>query len=416
MVNEIIEKQGRALNMIENIYSGNEGKNNMKEESKLYKIPKNIRQVGQTQENYKIYVEDYVITFIRQLAQKDTNAYQVAVLLGEPALIDEIQYIFIKGAVEVKKMSSEEEIVLDQSTWSDIYEEIQKYFSETEIIGWVLARSGISWENEEQFKKIHIDNFSGQDKVFLTYDPIEKEENFFLYRINSLRKQRGYYIYYEKNIEMQNYLVERHKGEGVEIIEDTTTKSMRNVMEKKQQIKTEKKGRQGWYTLGGAVAAVIILASAYAINYPEQWEQVRQTMSNVTSQWMATTEDNSKNLNEKNADKEESTPVEVETGNVTTIKQEAIVGDRTEEEGKKQEDQNTNSQKEEGDTKEVSDVVGEKVNTETKDFYIVQKGDSLASISKKIYKTLNKVKTLQKINNIENPDEIFIGQKIILPQ
>lgn len=442
--------------MIENIYSQSEQGNRKKETSKLYKIPKNIRQVGQPQDNPKIYAEDYVITFIRQLAEENTNAYQMAILLGEPVLINEMQYIFIRGAVEVNNVSTEEELLLDQSTWSEIYEEIKKYFSEVEIVGWMLTKSGISWEEGERFKKIHIDNFSGQDKVFLTYDPIEKEENFFLYKSGNLTKQRGYYIYYERNVEMQNYLVERHKGAGVESNEDNATKSVRDVMEKKQQKKLEKKGKSGWYTLGGAVAAAFILAGAYAVNNPEQWEQIRQTMSGVTTQWLAPTENNNETVNGEKGNKN-STPVEMSSGNVTTIKQETVVGDRTQKEGSKDikedkdkgdntsgeaigekeemgtstkapNDTQENKGKKEGALKSGENVdevmaainknnenLSNGVQTETKNYYVVQKGDSLASISMRLYKTLKKVEILQELNNIDNPDEIYIGQKIVLP-
>ena len=33
-----------------------------------YELPKNIRQVGNAPGNYKIYVEDYVMTYLRRIA------------------------------------------------------------------------------------------------------------------------------------------------------------------------------------------------------------------------------------------------------------------------------------------------------------------------------------------------------------
>ena len=37
-------------------------------------------------------------------------------------------------------------------------------------------------------------------------DTAEQEEAFFRYENNFLVRQSGYYIYYEKNIQMQNYM------------------------------------------------------------------------------------------------------------------------------------------------------------------------------------------------------------------
>ena len=49
------------------------------------------------------------------------------------------------------------------------------------------------------------------------------------------------------------------------------------------------------------------------------------------------------------------------------------------------------------------------------DAYIVCKGDTLTGISLRIYGTENRVKEICKLNRIQNPDAIQIGQKIMLP-
>ncbi len=54
--------------MIETVYSnesGDTGRTNKAPNS--FKMPKNIRQVGKSNAIKKIYVEDYVMTFIKQL-------------------------------------------------------------------------------------------------------------------------------------------------------------------------------------------------------------------------------------------------------------------------------------------------------------------------------------------------------------
>ena len=47
--------------------------------------------------------------------------------------------------------------------------------------------------------------------------------------------------------------------------------------------------------------------------------------------------------------------------------------------------------------------------------YVVKKGDSLWSIAKRYLGSGFKYKDIAKSNNISNPDDIEVGQKIILP-
>ena len=48
-------------------------------------------------------------------------------------------------------------------------------------------------------------------------------------------------------------------------------------------------------------------------------------------------------------------------------------------------------------------------------YYIVQSGDSLESISTKIYGNKSRVERIKELNQIENADTIFAGQKLNLP-
>ncbi|HBY71668.1 MAG TPA: peptidoglycan-binding protein, partial [Lachnospiraceae bacterium] len=57
--------------MIETIYSSDNETGTTNRVQPIFKMPKNIRQVGKVSGNRKIYVEDYVMTFIKQLAGED---------------------------------------------------------------------------------------------------------------------------------------------------------------------------------------------------------------------------------------------------------------------------------------------------------------------------------------------------------
>lgn len=49
------------------------------------KLPKNIRQIGNPASNWKIYVEDYVYTYLHPAAEQERAEKKVCVLFGKSA-------------------------------------------------------------------------------------------------------------------------------------------------------------------------------------------------------------------------------------------------------------------------------------------------------------------------------------------
>ena len=47
-----------------------------------------------------------------------------------------------------------------------------------------------------------------KDQFFYTADPLDREDAFYLYENGHLFRQHGYYIYYDRNEAMQNYMIE----------------------------------------------------------------------------------------------------------------------------------------------------------------------------------------------------------------
>lgn len=145
----------------------------------LFCMPKNIRQIGQPEENRRIYIEDYVMSFIGYLGKEGTNEYKTAVFLGEYREWEGKQCIFIQGAIEVEGIDLEEGKCFPKEIWEKIYQDIEDNFKNESIVGWMLTKAGISMEPTDILEKIHIDNFSGQDKTLMLYDTLEREESFF---------------------------------------------------------------------------------------------------------------------------------------------------------------------------------------------------------------------------------------------
>ena len=117
--------------MIETVYNNENGEANRTGRLQpSFKMPKNIRQVGKSNATRKIYVEDYVMSFIKQLAGEDYSRYKAAVLVGQNVKQEGCRSLFIQGAVEITDINASGELVFTNDTWTTIYENIKKYFVE----------------------------------------------------------------------------------------------------------------------------------------------------------------------------------------------------------------------------------------------------------------------------------------------
>lgn len=79
-------------------------------------------------------------------------------------------------------------------------------------------------------------------------------------------------------------------------------------------------------------------------------------------------------------------------------------------------EQHANVPEEEGMIKEDAAEAGSKQQTEAESSsYEIKEGDTLYQISQKVYGDFSRVNQICEMNNIANPDDIYFGQKILLP-
>lgn len=175
-------------------------------------LPKNIRQVGSPRGRHKVYLEDYVYTYLRGVSKNNEKC--AAVFLGKSRVVKDIRYTFISGVVECSAAVFQwETITLDDSFWDYIYKEQKQFFSELDIVGWVLGKAGQAMELTAGVEAAHRKYFAGRDKILMLIDILEREELFFVYEQGYLQKREGYYIYYEKNLAMQEYMIYKRDEE-----------------------------------------------------------------------------------------------------------------------------------------------------------------------------------------------------------
>jgi LysM repeat protein len=425
--------------MIETVYNSENGEvNRTGRVQPTFKMPKNIRQVGKSSATRKIYVEDYVMTFIKQLAGEDYSGCKVAVLVGQAVKQENYRSLFIYGAVEVEDIDTSNEIIFSNDSWTAIYENIKKYFVEAEILGWFIGGPGYMLEDNDRILKAHIDNFAGQDKTLLTFDNMEKEESFLIYENNRLCKQDGYYIYYEKNEEMQTYMIEHNKPQSMEVdYDDRVSREIRTVIQNKKPVTEENKSVTRLMYAAGTLLAVIILVVGAAMlsNYDQMktmqnaLDSLSRNLEEVQSVFIDDTKDPAANLTgdkvpvtDDTSDQEGkaskgSLDVNVVTGDVKPLEDEEDKPNSGEELAEdKAEDQETakDDPDEDKGTSEAKEDKDEG-NKEQVKYYTVVSGDSLAGISYKLYHSANYISKIKELNNIEDENLIYIGQKLIIP-
>ena len=151
--------------MIEVIYK--EEKQEAKNGENLFNLPRNIRQVGLTTGNMRIYIEDYVYTFLTRLARNAVGSGKeqgcVAVFTGETKWNNGITYLFIRGALMVEDMeAASDHIDFSEKIWAKIQEDQAKYFPGQEITGWFFSRPQMYMETDELLTRIHLRYFGGE--------------------------------------------------------------------------------------------------------------------------------------------------------------------------------------------------------------------------------------------------------------
>lgn len=416
-----------GIKMIESVYSSQAHGSTS---SALVKIPKNVRQIGQVNDLKKIYVEDYVMSFIKKLGMRKESSSELVVLLGQFVKINNCQCIFISGAIELKGVIYEDNLVFSNEVWTNIYETIKQYFTNVEIVGWSIIRAGLPLNVDERIRKVHVDNFAGQDKTLLLYDSLEREEAFYVFEENKLKRQDGYYIFYDKNAEMQNYIIrlrEEHGNGNVKPYSIPRRPQTSEKLEEKQAIKLPKKKPALVYGLGAVAAVVVLVFSAATLNSYDEKIHQKQESTDVLSENVKEKNNDSKNEPGVVVTGQDSLPIETAKGKLATINndendEEIAVN---EEEPDKPATNVTKKQQEDSDkvaanepSKAPAKKAEKKTSTETSaknNYYVVKKGDSLSSISMKLYNTKSYVKKIKELNKIEDSDMIKVGQKLLLP-
>ena len=472
-------------------------------------LPKNVTQIGEADAICKIYVEDYVVSYLKQLNPLARDKTMAAALYGKRKSEDGKNYLFVYGAGKLDFIQKETKH-LSQAQLQEIERIRRMYFAEYEFLGYRILDG-------------------------------EMVEGFHVCEQETCRYVAGYAQFYEKNEAMLSYMLESRQVEATpEAVNNEKYDAARNRQEKRRAKYThhhepqeEEEGNARARKGGLKAAAVAVLALLCALGvamnssvleeHGISWDKLKSEfrekklsdLAEVSGQSVVIDEETEPAATaalgkaeagepklawkpEGSGSVAEISKQDGEEGQAGEASQQAVQGQAGEEswqaaqgqageasqqavqgqageasqqavqgqageasqqavqgqagaeqpqksvtaDGTKQEGKDmTKTATQEGQNAAGNGALGEKKSTEADgqknnettgtaeangqkdgkeakrqpEIYVVCAGDTLTGISIRTYGSEKYIKTICQYNSIKNPDEIKIGQKIILP-
>lgn len=248
-------------------------------------IPVNLRPVGDPKGDEKIYIEDYIETFIRQIAMKDDKA-KVLILYGENRQEEEMLHHYICGALLADDVVEDDKILFKDSIWSEINRKAGHFFPNLQVMGWVYIRYDLADFAQGKVQYTHNQSFRKDQNIYIEYSANEKKEQVYLVEKGNLKKQSGYFIYYDQNEDMQNYMVTIKQDEPEELKPevDMAARKCRGIVRGRQE---ELKHRQTMGMLYGtsmAMLLVITIVGITLLNNYNKMQDMERVLFDISSQ------------------------------------------------------------------------------------------------------------------------------------
>jgi len=377
-------------------------------------LPKNIKQIGESDHNCKIYVEDYVVSYIKQLNQLAWDKDMAVALYGVRKTEGEVAYLFLYGACKLTFLQRESR-QLSQAQEQEIEELRKRYFEEYSFLGYRLLNG-------------------------------EMVEGFHIYTQGSFRYVRGYAQFYEKNDLMLAYMLDARSQRAPEQVDQEKYEVVKKRQEQRKieheeamgkatnpspgQAHSIRKVKAGMVAVFALLCLVVLSSAGQGLNVERVQVMARQVLNTISER--------------RHEEEKDPTP---EADNPTLIAEEklanAILDENTTAQMEAQVQEEVNvpeempAQQEQSETEEViaqveqpqqeevaapEDPVQDAALQETEaqpntkpESYTIRQGDTLIGISIQNYGNDAYVSEICEINQIQNPDDIKVGQKILLP-
>ena len=387
-------------------------------------FPKNVKQIGNVSDEPKIYVEDYVTTYLDQLQETVGEEPVASVLIGEWVTVKEQKAVYISGAIRLEGIELKgRELQLEDEAFEKIEEERKKYFPKETVVGWCLIFEGHPLGMIRETSRIHEKYFKKDHSVFIWKDILNEEEVYYAYKYGELMQMGGYYIYYDRNPEMQNYMIGTRRQIGVtpsEVVEDRAAKDFRVAVRDQMQVKKKKERKGTGRVASIALALLVLVMGVLMLNNFDKMKRLQSSLETVSKNVAGETSASVNRTEEKNtsglktAGGDQSVDTDQLKNNIGTKGSGdgqtlgATTEEPTEEESETTLEQNTGDNAKTDETKNESQG-------DSEEYYYVERGDTLDSISRKLYGDNSGIESICKMNGLSDGNLIYVGQKLLLP-
>lgn len=424
---------------------------NAKEDKHKRQLPKNIRQIGNVQGSVRIYMEDYVYTYLHGSGRSGW-AHRGSIFVGTRWQENGQKYLFVSGLVHIPDEYFKDGMPeFSDMMWGGVYQDIKCYYDQVEILGWGMDVAGDCAKLTGNLEQVHRKAFQGQEKFAFLLDSLEKEEAFYIYEKNMLRRRDGYYVYYEKNPQMRDYMMQGREEEAPQPEVDP----QRAVVTSYREItsKNSRKGGKVFQTfVYASCLALLVAVTAMGVNMMSsagKIERLEEAVSFLEAAPADVEEDQAESPVDnpmgtpdgiqdaaESGDQAES-PVEEPAAEDTMQQtnpqiqtesdqtQQALIGETKDQQAADTQDAQAepateeSTQPEQTDEPEAEPQIEDTADEEEtpafaeQDYYIVSRGESLLGISKKLYGK-DYTKQLCERNGLEDENKIYAGQKLLL--
>ncbi len=333
-------------------------------------LPQNVMQVGFIDEYYRLYLEDYVYTYIKQIEDTDDLEKKKIYLFGKREFRQDEILLYVYGAADNRK---------------GVLTVHHEFFRDYEILG------SLSFDDNEKVLTLQNGNVI----------PIH-----------------GFFVFYEQNPSMQTFLISIYQERMKQKEQEKQEKQQ--LEQRLKQYEQKEKENAAYFTksiivkvaLSGlyGFAILICIVAITTINRYDKLVGFKERILQTENPDIIT-------VNQTEINPYEEITKEDEPDTTFYIEERKI-----EAKDEKKEKIETWGQMEESNEEQSSMNVEETLEENKDDTsvnknveYIVKQGDSLSEICRNYYGNTNNMKKVCVLNDIENPNTIKQGQKILLP-
>ena len=388
------------------------------------KLPKNIRQIGDTDPIVRFYMEDYVNTYLKRLYPVGKQRIRVGVLLGSVEMNDGVPYIFVDGAMEMEDVECDgEKILFSENSWKKVYRQMEDSFPKRTIQGWFLCGGPGSQLSPLNYWKHHGQYFAGKHQLMYLNHGLEGEESIYITSEDGFYRLKGHCIYYERNQMMQDYMITRRDACRVESgAQETVIRDFRSRLSvKKEQASAQSRMTHAMGMVCGVLTVAVLAGGVTLMNNYTKMKQMEGVLASVLPAGVETWEEYKEVsledavliIEELEGRIQPTTSGSVEESSASEPTTEvSVVPEETK-------DSMPELEKESGEgdapLENPIPVNYQAASSNGYRVYEIGKGETLYGICWLVYGNLNPLEEICRLNNLTDVDRILAGQKLILP-